>query len=220
MNQGFHFHLKEWAISGARVEAATAVGSTRVFPRHAHQSWCVGVVVDGERVVECPDGALRLPAGRVFCIPPDTAHACRPGPQGRQDYIAVCFDSAAKAFGRLLERLRQRLEPLAADENSLHPAVRRALDALRDDKPGTQRLEDFARCAGASPFYFHRLATSQLGMTPRELALRARLRKARRLLEAGSSAAFSDQSRFIRHFKALMGRTPGRVYSARGRASS
>ncbi|MDK2955817.1 MAG: hypothetical protein PWQ57_1313 [Desulfovibrionales bacterium] len=113
MNKGFQFALKEWTINGAR-EAATAVGSTRSFPRHAHQSWCV--VVDGERLV-----------------------------------------------------------------------------------------------------------TSQLGMTPCELSLCARLRKALRLLETGNSAAaaafeagFSDQS----HCKALMGQTPGRVYSARGRASS
>jgi methylphosphotriester-DNA--protein-cysteine methyltransferase len=114
MNKGFQFALREWTINGSREEAATAVGSTRAFPRHAHQSWCV--VVDGERLV-----------------------------------------------------------------------------------------------------------TSQLGMTPCELSLCARLRKALRLLETGNSAAaaafeagFSDQS----HCKALLGQTPGSVYSVRGRASS
>jgi AraC-like DNA-binding protein len=71
--------------------------------------------------------------------------------------------------------------------------------------------------AGLSRFHFLRLFTKVLGVTPHQHLLRARLRRAARLLaqescsvsDAGFEAGFGDLSNFVNTFRRAAGVSPG-----------
>jgi AraC-like DNA-binding protein len=78
-------------------------------------------------------------------------------------------------------------------------------------------LEEMANAAGLSPFHFVRLFRRQLGVTPHQYLVRARLRRAVALLldttlpvtEVGYAVGFADLSNFVRTFRRELGRPPG-----------
>jgi len=77
-------------------------------------------------------------------------------------------------------------------------------------------LAELARLTGRSPFYLSRVFRRAFGMPPYTYLARLRVQHARILLLSGHSmlsvtytTGFSDQSHFIRHFKRVMGVTPG-----------
>jgi AraC-like DNA-binding protein len=73
-----------------------------------------------------------------------------------------------------------------------------------------------ARQAGLSPFHFLRVFSGVLGVTPHQYLLRARLRRAARLLADGDQpvtevafdAGFADLSNFVRTFGRAAGVSP------------
>ena len=76
-----------------------------------------------------------------------------------------------------------------------------------------------AAVARLSPYHFARQFKAATGLPPHQFVLARRVERAQQLLQggAGSSlaqvaarAGFSDQSQFSRHFKRLVGVTPGR----------
>jgi AraC family transcriptional regulator len=77
-------------------------------------------------------------------------------------------------------------------------------------------LETAARQAGLSPFYFLRLFSNVLGVTPHQYLMRSRLRHAARLLAEGDRAVtdialdvgFGDLSNFVRSFHRAAGVSP------------
>ncbi len=78
-------------------------------------------------------------------------------------------------------------------------------------------LDTIARAAGLSAFHFLRLFRAALGVTPHQYLLRARLRRAARLLsesgrtvtDVAQDAGFSDLSNFVRTFHRAAGVSPG-----------
>ena len=70
--------------------------------------------------------------------------------------------------------------------------------------------------AGLTPFHFLRLFRNVLGVTPHQYLLRARLRRAARLLATDAEAVtnvaysvgFSDLSNFVRTFRRAAGVSP------------
>jgi len=78
-------------------------------------------------------------------------------------------------------------------------------------------LQSAARQVQLSPFHFLRLFSTVLGVTPHQYLVRARLRRAARLLiETGQSvtsvaleAGFADLSNFVRTFHRAAGASPG-----------
>jgi AraC family transcriptional regulator len=78
-------------------------------------------------------------------------------------------------------------------------------------------LDDAARQAGLSAFHFLRLFSAVLGVTPHQYLIRARLRRAARLLadearsitEVAFDAGFNDVSNFVRTFHRAAGVSPG-----------
>lgn len=107
---------------------------------------------------------------------------------------------------------RRRLAPSAEDR-------RRAVEAaLRLDAEAHRPLDlvAAARGAGLSPFHFLRLFANVLGVTPHQYLVRARLRRAARLLaEEGRSitdiaydVGFGDLSNFVRTFRRAAGVSP------------
>ncbi len=87
-------------------------------------------------------------------------------------------------------------------------------------------LADAAAEAGLSPFHFLRVFTRVVGVTPHQYLVRARLRRAARLLVEADSpvtdvayeSGFADLSNFMRSFRRAAGITP-RMFRRQARGS-
>jgi AraC family transcriptional regulator len=75
-----------------------------------------------------------------------------------------------------------------------------------------------AAVVGLNPYHFARQLKGATGLPPHQYVIDRRVERARLLLHAGTDlslaevalrAGFSDQSQFSRHFKRLVGVTPG-----------
>lgn len=99
-------------------------------------------------------------------------------------------------------------------------AVRRARDFIREQYADNIRLDDLATIARLSRFHLLRMFAEEMGLPPHAYQVQVRIGRARDLLAAGVPAAevalmvgFSDQSHLTRHFKHILGTTPG-AYTA------
>jgi AraC-like DNA-binding protein len=138
--------------------------------------------------------------------------------------LAKCIDPlattsfAVDVFSRLLCRhadshVRPSAPQRVQRSNAAVCIAREYLDA-RYAQPVT--ISELAAHAGVGVFQLVRAFTRVVGMPPYEYVTSVRVRHARRLLAAGLSAAsvalevgFCDQSHLIRHFKRVVGVTPG-----------
>jgi AraC-like DNA-binding protein len=103
------------------------------------------------------------------------------------------------------------------------PALTRVRDYLHDHAAENVSLATLTALVDLSPFQLCRAFRAAYGMPPHQYLIYARIEHARRLLAAGQSPAqvaattgFADQSHFGRHFKRLVGVTPGN-YALRAR---
>ena len=107
------------------------------------------------------------------------------------------------------------------------PDRRRAVEAalwLDERAHEAIDLEGAARAVGLSPFHFLRLFSRALGVTPHQYLVRARLRRAARLLsdeersvtDVALEVGFADLSNFVRTFHRAAGVSPGRFRAPRG----
>jgi AraC-like DNA-binding protein len=124
---------------------------------------------------------------------------------------------------RLAEWLRALIERSAAVRPLRSPpsprddrALRLAYDYLRDRLEQNVGLDELAVAAGIGKFRLIRLFRERTGLPPHAFQVAHRIRKARRLLEAGETIAdvaaatgFADQSHLHRHFQRSLGLTPG-----------
>lgn len=101
----------------------------------------------------------------------------------------------------------------AGNENS---AVDRACQYLQDCHELNVSLDELAKIAGLSPFYFTKVFTRHTGIPPHAYQLQTRLKKATDLLAAGRpiievalDTGFYDQSHFQKAFKKKFGINPG-----------
>ena len=115
------------------------------------------------------------------------------------------------AFARRSPSVRR--DPPRGDDRH---AVALALDYLGDRLDRNVTLDELAAAAGTGKFRLVRLFRERVGMPPHAWQLAQRLRRARRLLEAGTGIAetaaatgFADQSHLHRHFQRGLGFTPG-----------
>jgi AraC-like DNA-binding protein len=97
-----------------------------------------------------------------------------------------------------------------------HDPVRRVREFIDDQYQANISLDELAAIAHLSPFYLVRVFTKEVGLPPHAYLIQARIMRACRLLQAGvpvTQAAidvgFVDQSHLHRHFKRIMGMTPG-----------
>ncbi len=99
------------------------------------------------------------------------------------------------------------------------------LRALLDESvPGGLALADAAARLGASPAHLIRAFTREYGLPPHRYLTGRRLDRARRLLLEGRRPAqvavdvgFHDQAHLTRHFRHLLGTTPGAYARSHGR---
>jgi AraC-like DNA-binding protein len=92
----------------------------------------------------------------------------------------------------------------------------RARDFLFEQYAHAISLDEIAKIAGLSRFHFLKAFTAQFGLTPHAYQIHLRierslpkLRQGMSLTQVAETMGFNDQSHFIRHFKRIMGVTPG-----------
>lgn len=91
-----------------------------------------------------------------------------------------------------------------------------ACDYLAEHAERSVSLDELAAVAGIGKFRLVKLFRDRTGLPPHALQIAHRVRRARKLLEAGHTAAeaaartgFTDQSHLHRHFRRSLGFTPG-----------
>jgi AraC-like DNA-binding protein len=142
-------------------------------------------------------------------------------------------DERGDAFQRLHDAVQQRADRLALEvaiaeaiatfaaidgmRASHSRAVRRAHEALRARFAEPITLDELAEHAGLDKFHLCRAFRSQVGMPPHAYLTRLRIMRAKQLLDAGVRpievaplVGLYDQSQLNRHFRRLVGTTPGR----------
>jgi AraC-like DNA-binding protein len=96
-------------------------------------------------------------------------------------------------------------------------AVRLSREYLEEHAGENVTLQALAKFAGLSAFHLCRVFRDSVGMTPHAYQTQLRVRRAKSLLRAGlpitqaaAEAGFYDQAHLTRHFKRIVGLTPGR----------
>jgi transcriptional regulator GlxA family with amidase domain len=115
--------------------------------------------------------------------------------------------------------------PAARAIGKEHKAVKLTQDFIQANSTENITLARIAKLTGLSTFHLIRVFTAQVGMPPHAYLNQVRINHARKLLAAGRSIArvasetgFVDQSHLSKHFKRLLGVTPGKYASATGNA--
>ncbi|MFI0232332.1 AraC family ligand binding domain-containing protein [Streptomyces sp. NPDC017086] len=117
------------------------------------------------------------------------------------------------------ERLRRHLRPRAgAPRRFRDPVLARALRELLDARVvAGLSLEEAARVLHAHPAHLVRAFSGAYGIAPHQYLMSRRVGRARRLLldgvppgEVAQVTGFYDQAHLTRHFRKLVGVTPGR----------
>lgn len=154
----------------------------------------------------------------------DTARLIAAVHRAAEEGNALAADSLLRlAVVRLLRSHGQSLPvrtPLAAGASTAALA-RNLLEERMAEPPSLERL---AHELGTSPFALLRAFKAAYGMPPHSWLTNARVRTARRLLEAGTAPAeaaaavgFTDQPHLNRHFTRIVGVPPGAYQRERAR---
>jgi AraC-like DNA-binding protein len=116
------------------------------------------------------------------------------------------------AFSYLLENQRSSVR-----QHNEPRAIYNAKQYLNAKFSQQIHLTDLAQASGLSSFYFLRSFQKATGLTPHEYLCNLRVERARKMLATGASISdtavqtgFVDQSHLHRHFRRLLGITPGK----------
>jgi AraC family transcriptional regulator len=97
--------------------------------------------------------------------------------------------------------------------------LRAVVEYIEEHLDASPTLEQMAAVTRLSVYHFARQFKHATGLPPHQYVILRRIERAKQLLQAGTglslaevaaNAGFSDQSQFCRHFKRLVGVTPGR----------
>jgi AraC-like DNA-binding protein len=146
------------------------------------------------------------------------------GPGERATELAFAMhDALVRSDASELERATRVAETLSEIVGTSSPsharaplAVRRARSLLHDALADPIRLDELAEHAGLDKFHLLRAFRSAVGLPPYEYLMQIRIARARELLrqgalvaEAAQAVGFYDQSQLHRHFRRIVGITPG-----------
>jgi len=141
------------------------------------------------------------------------AHHCDTALE-RGSVLAALVDAA------LVPRLETRARPRG--DGAAKGALRRAHDYLQAHYSEEIPIASLASLAGMHEVSFVRAFRRTFGIPPHRLQTELRIRSAKHLLDRGASGAevaarlgFHDQSHLTRHFKSIVGVSPGRYLATR-----
>lgn len=222
------------------LELLHALDIAHEYPQHLHENVSIGVVIRGEERIHCAATTLIAKAGSAFVIAADEMHGST---SIGSEYQVVkirpaLFDAAAIRTqviddGATVSRCIRSLEVAVTEEDvrsSLVNLLRSLRTAVAEEDPVRDYLKahaadrvslaDLTRLAGCSAFHLARAFRSRAGIAPHQYQTQMRVAHARKLLRDGVPAAdaalqagFADQSHLSRHFKRIVGMTPG-AYAA------
>jgi AraC family transcriptional regulator len=119
----------------------------------------------------------------------------------------------------LLRHVLAPRQPARRRDGTLPRAKLRAIvEYIEEHLDANPSLAQMAEVVGLSTYHFARQFRAATGLPPHQFVIARRVERARELLQAGADlslaevalrAGFSDQSQFSRHFKRLVGATPG-----------
>jgi AraC family transcriptional regulator len=120
----------------------------------------------------------------------------------------------------LIRQVLAPRQPARRRDGTLPRAKLRAVvEYIEEHLNASPTLEHMAAIARLSAYHFARQFKAATGLPPHQYVIARRVERAKELLQAGTDlslaevaahAGFSDQSQFSRHFKQLVGVTPGR----------
>ena len=127
---------------------------------------------------------------------------------------------AETQFWEILSLLIKKHADQQIQESALASAslqIQRTCDLIRDQFQDDLTLSILADKAHLSPFHFLRLFQKETGMPPHQYLIQYRIQKAKALIRQNQSlvqtaleTGFADQSHFNRHFKRIVGISPGK----------
>jgi AraC family transcriptional regulator len=170
--------------------------------------------LDPTRLTIPPLDGLDLPQLRVAMTAVD-AELTSGGAGGRLAAESLANVVAVQLLRHVLAP--RRLKP-RRDGTLPQGRLRAVVEYVEDNLDGGLSLEQMAAVARVSVYHFARQFKSATGLPPHQYVILRRVERARQLLQGGGDlslaeiavdAGFSDQSQFSRHFKRLVGVTPG-----------
>jgi AraC-like DNA-binding protein len=116
-----------------------------------------------------------------------------------------------------LATLRREAPPATARGGLPPSAMRRVREHVEVHLSESMDLAELAGVAGLSVYHFARAFKQSIGVTPHYYLVHRRIERAREMLarselplsEIALAAGFSDQSHLARHFRRMLGMTPG-----------
>jgi transcriptional regulator of acetoin/glycerol metabolism len=116
-----------------------------------------------------------------------------------------------------LPNLKQQAPPLLARGGLPPGAMRRVREHMEMHLSESMDLVELAAIAGLSVYHFARAFKQSAGVTPHHYLVRRRVERAQEMLARSEiplskialAAGFSDQSHLARHFRQMLGMTPG-----------
>lgn len=231
----------EWGVNRFRYRgawhAATAGTLCTVTPDEVHTVEAAGAAGFAYRCLYPPSDLVREAAEAVQGRPPAGTLLLPPvidDPTAARELAQLVdlLDRAASPLltqallGELLTRLvvRHAASPVRECLRKVpEKALGRARDLLSARLAENVSLLEAAAEAGMGRFAFLRAFSRAYGLTPHAWVIQERVRRAQLLLRAGRMPAevaaevgFTDQSHLTRHFKRLVGVTPGCYRAPRG----
>ncbi|MEV0025459.1 AraC family transcriptional regulator [Streptomyces atroolivaceus] len=193
------------------------------------EGWAYATLYPSAQVINGIAADLTGPRGTVGFTgtgvsDPHAAHLITGVHRAAEEGNALAADSVLRILvARLLDRHGSVQPARAAHSAGARDAARaRAVLEERMDRPPT--LEALAAELGTSPFALLRAFKKQYGMPPHTWLTDARVRCARRMLDAGTAPAeaaaavgFTDQPHLNRHFTRIVGVPPGAYRRERAR---
>jgi AraC family transcriptional regulator len=137
---------------------------------------------------------------------------------------SLIAEGLARAIG--VHLLREFAAVPAAKPTDAAPpyAVLRAVELMRERLAVGLSLDEMAGQTGVSPFHFARLFKAATGHPPHEYLIRLRVDRAQELISRhgrthtmaaiAQESGFADQSHMTRHFRRVLGVTPGEFAEA------
>ena len=193
------------------LELRVSLSSPHCFRLHAHDEYSIGIIDSGQALFSHAEGPERVRHRSVVLIEPGRWHACNPQDVTdwsyrmlfvKADWVHAQLQQAALRFpahalhdAKSSGMAHRLCQPLMADDDIV-PHTQLLLDFLRtyakaDGRPAPLRAIDHDHAI--------RQAVEQLHAQPH----------ANTTVQALAQACGMSASRFIRHFKAATGVTPG-----------
>ncbi|MEV4966329.1 AraC family transcriptional regulator [Streptomyces sp. NPDC024062] len=193
------------------------------------EGWVYATLYPSAQVIDGIAAELKNPRGTVgfaeTCVrDPYAARLVADVHRAAEEGNALAADSVLRVLvARLLDRHGGVMTARAPHSAGARDAARaRAVLEGRMQRPPT--LEALAAELGTSPFALLRAFKKEYGMPPHTWLTDARVRRARRMLDAGTAPAaaaavvgFTDQPHLNRHFTRIVGVPPGAYQRERAR---